>query len=147
VRNEQLQGIRFRGRVSDEERDRAYCSSRLLFYPSEQEGFGLAGIEAASFGVPFMGLAGTVAAELFPDGNGVLLANDLRPESIADAAIPVLTDAPLASRLGNAAYERVHSTFLEEHFAARFRRALAKVLIIDSSEGRQPMDSLSAKVV
>ncbi len=56
VRDERLQGIEFRGRVSDEERDRAYCSSRLLFYPSEQEGFGLAGIEAASFGVPFLGL-------------------------------------------------------------------------------------------
>jgi phosphatidyl-myo-inositol dimannoside synthase len=145
VRDEQLQGIRFRGRVSDEERDRAYCSSRLLFYPSEQEGFGLAGIEAASFGVPFVGLAGTVAAELFPNGKGVMLANDLRPESIADAAIPVLTDAPLASRLGNAAYERVHSTFLEKHFAARFRRALAKVLTIDSSEGRQPKASESVQ--
>jgi hypothetical protein len=90
-------------------------------------------------------LAGTVAAELFPDGNGVALASDLRPESIAKAAIPVLTDAPLASRLGNAAYERVHSTFLEEHFAARFRRALAKVLIIDSFEDRQPMASESVQ--
>ena len=147
VRDERLQGIRFRGRVSDEERDRAYCCSRLLFYPSEQEGFGLAGIEAASFGVPFLGLHGTVAAELFPDGNSVVLAHDLRPESIAKAAIPVLTDAPLASRLGNAAYERVHSTFLEEHFAARFRRALAKVLTIDSSEDRKSTDSLSAKFV
>jgi phosphatidylinositol alpha-1,6-mannosyltransferase len=145
VRDEQLQGIRFRGRVSDEERDRAYCSSRLLFYPSEQEGFGLAGIEAASVGVPFLGLRGTVAAELFPDGNGVMLANDLRPESIAQAAVPVLTNAPLASKLGNAAYERVHSTFLEEHFAARFRRALAKVLTIDSSEDRQPMASESVQ--
>jgi glycosyltransferase involved in cell wall biosynthesis len=105
----------------------------------------LAAIEAASFGVPFVGLAGTVAAELFPNGKGVMLANDLRPESIADAAIPVLTDAPLASRLGNAAYERVHSTFLEKHFAARFRRALAKVLTIDSSEGRQPKASESVQ--
>ena len=86
VRDERLQGIEFRGRVSDEERDRAYCSSRLLFYPSEQEGFGLAGIEAASFGVPFLGLRGTVAAELFPDGNSVVLASDLRPKSIAEAS-------------------------------------------------------------
>jgi phosphatidylinositol alpha-1,6-mannosyltransferase len=127
VEQEHLAGIRFLGRVSDEERDRAYCSSRLLFYPSEQEGFGLAGIEAASFGVPFMGLAGTVTAELFPDGNGVVLANDLTPKSIAEAAIPVLTDPQLASNLGDAARKRVHSTFLEEHFADRFRAALGKV--------------------
>ena len=31
----------------------------MLFYPSRQERFGLAGVEAASFGVPFLGLAGT----------------------------------------------------------------------------------------
>jgi phosphatidyl-myo-inositol dimannoside synthase len=128
VEQEHLTGIRFLGRVSDEERDRAYCSSRLLFYPSEQEGFGLAGIEAASFGVPFMGLVGTVTAELFPDGNGVVLAKDLTPHSIAEAAIPVLTDSRLASTLGNAARKRVHSTFLEEHFAARFRHAVGKLL-------------------
>jgi phosphatidylinositol alpha-1,6-mannosyltransferase len=128
VEEEHLSGIRFLGRVSDEERDRLYCSSRLLFYPSEQEGFGLAGIEAASFGVPFMGLAGTVTAELFPDSDAVVLAKDLAPESIARSAIPVLTDSNLATRVGERARHRVQSTFLEEHFAARFRRAISKVL-------------------
>lgn len=141
VRDEHLEGIRFTGRLSDEERDRAYCSSRLLFYPSEQEGFGLAGIEAASFGVPFMGLAGTVTAELFPDGYGVVLANDLKPESIAEAAIPVLTDSQLASRLGVAARKRVQSTFLEEHFARRFRRALAPIFSTDSEELEERKDT------
>jgi phosphatidyl-myo-inositol dimannoside synthase len=131
VEQEHLAGIRFLGRVSDEERDRAYCSSRLLFYPSEQEGFGLAGIEAASFGVPFIGLAGTVTAELFPDGNGVVLAKDLSPTSIAEAAIPVLMDSRLASSLGEAAHNRVQRTFLEEHFAMRFCRALGQALQID----------------
>jgi len=135
VEQEHLAGIRFLGRVSDEERDRAYCSSRLLFYPSEQEGFGLAGIEAASFGVPFVGLAGTVTAELFPDGNGVVLAKDLTPQSIAEAAIPVLTDSQLASSLGEAAHSRVQSMFLQEHFAMRFCRALAQVLQIDFQLG------------
>ncbi len=138
VEQEHLGGIRFLGRVSDEERDRAYCSSRLLFYASEQEGFGLAGIEAASFGVPFMGLAGTVTAELFPDGNGVVLAKDLTPNSIADAAIPVLTDSRLASKLGDAARKRVHSIFLEEHFAARFRAAISTVLEIGSLQADVP---------
>lgn len=130
VQAEQLAGIRFVGRLNDAERDRAYCSSRLLLYPSEQEGFGLAGIEAASFGIPFLGLAGTVTEELFPSG-GVVLARDVRPESIADSVIPVLTDSRLASALGSAARMRVQSTFLEEHFAARFRGALRNVLAIE----------------
>ena len=145
VGKEHLEGIRFTGRLSDEQRDRAYCSSRLLFYPSAQEGFGLAGLEAASFGVPFMGLAGTVTEELFPDGNGVVLAKNLKPESIAEAAIPVLRDSQLASRLGAAARKRVHSMFLEEHFARRFRRALAPIFPIGTDEPEeQEKEQISA---
>ncbi len=134
VQEERLEGIHFLGRVTDDERDRAYCSARLLFYPSEQEGFGLAGIEAASVGVPFLGLAGTVTEELFPDRQGVVLAKDLTPKSIAEAAIPVLTNSQLASQLGDAARKRVQSMFMEEHFAMRFRKALEQVLRLDAAE-------------
>jgi hypothetical protein len=82
-----------------------------------------------------MGLAGTVTAELFPDGNGIVLAKDLTPKSIVEAAIPVLTDSHLASSLGEAAHNRVQSIFLEEHFAMRFCRALAQALQIDFQSG------------
>ena len=142
VEQENLEGIQFRGPLSDQERDHAYCSSRLLFYPSQQEGFGLAGLEAAAFGVPFLGLAGTVTEELFPNGNGVVLVKDLAPQSIAEAAIPVLTNSQLASRLGATARKRVQSTFLEEHFAARFRRALGHVLPITLEE-KEPVPSVT----
>jgi phosphatidylinositol alpha-1,6-mannosyltransferase len=138
VKQERLESIEFCGRLSDTERDRAYRSSRLLFYPSEQEGFGLAGVEAAAFGVPVLGLAGTVAGELFPNGEGVVLAKDLERESIAEAAIPVLTDAQLASRLGHAGQRKVQSTFLQEHFAERFLRALGQLLQIDSPGQNDP---------
>ena len=49
VNAEQLAGIEFCGRIDDAQRDQMYRSCRLLFYPSRQEGFGLAGVEAASF--------------------------------------------------------------------------------------------------
>lgn len=132
VEQERLEAIEFCGRLSDTDRDRAYRSSRLLFYPSGQEGFGLAGVEAAAFGVPVLGLAGTVTGELFPEGEGAVLAKDLGRKSIAEAAIPVLTDPHLASALGDAGHRKVESTFLEEHFAARFRKALRPLLQIDS---------------
>ena len=70
AKTERLDGIEFCGRISDAERNQMYRSSRLLFYPSKQEGFGLAGVEAASFGLPVLGLAGTVTEELFPSWNG-----------------------------------------------------------------------------
>ena len=138
VEQEKLEGIQFLGRLSDRERDRAYCAARLLLYPSDQEGFGLAGIEAAGFGVPFLGLAGTVTEELFPNGHGVVLAKDLAPQSIADSVVPVLSDPQLASRLGAAARERVHSTFLEMHFHARFRHALRELLHSGSYQKMAP---------
>lgn len=128
VERERLRAIEFRGRLSDAERDLAYRSARILFYPSEQEGFGLAGVEALAFGVPVLGLAGTVLEELFPNGEGIVVARDLGKESIANMAIPVLRDAQFASTLGHSGWKRVQTTFLEEHFAARFRRALMPVM-------------------
>jgi glycosyltransferase involved in cell wall biosynthesis len=128
VQNEQIHGVEFCGRLDNAQRDRLYRSSRLLFLPSKQEGFGIVAAEAASFGVPVLGLAGTVIEELFPDGCGIRLANTWESHNIAQAAIPVLADPQLARALGNAAWTRVQHCFLEEHFAKRFRRALAKLV-------------------
>jgi glycosyltransferase involved in cell wall biosynthesis len=140
VEQEQLQGIEFRGRLSDAERDLAYRSARLLFYPTAQEGFGLAGVEALAFGVPLLGLAGSVVEELFPNGEGVVVARDLGGDSIAEAAIPVLTNARLASSLGRAGHARVQNTFLEQHFAVRVRGALAQLIptLGDDEKDRTP---------
>jgi len=121
---ERLNGVEFLGYISDERRDHVYQSSRMLFYPSKQEGFGLAGTEAASFGLPVLGLAGTVTEELFPPGTGAVLARSLAKPDIVEAVAPLLKDAALASELGRAAWERVQDNFLEEHFRARFRKAL-----------------------
>jgi glycosyltransferase involved in cell wall biosynthesis len=134
---ERLCAIEFRGRLSDAERDLAYRSARILFYPSAQEGFGLAGVEALAFGVPVLGLAGTVLEELFPNGEGVVLARDLGRESIANVAIPVLSNAQLASTLGHSGWGRVQSIFLEEHFAARLHRALAPLMSTAGADKRE----------
>jgi len=125
VKSEHLSGVEFCGWIDDAQRDRMYRSCRMLFYPSKQEGYGLAGVEAASFGVPVLGLAGTVTEELFPPGTGAVVAKDLSRESIAEAAIPLLRSAQHAQALGRAAAARVTAVFLREHFADRLRRALA----------------------
>jgi len=126
---ERLDGVEFFGRISDAERNQMYRSCRLLFYPSKQEGFGLAGVEAASFGLPVLGLAGTVTEELFPAGTGAVIAKDLSKKSIADSAVPLLRTAQHAAELGRAALGRVNAVFLEEHFIDRFRLALAPLLL------------------
>jgi phosphatidylinositol alpha-1,6-mannosyltransferase len=137
VRKEQIPGVEFCGWLADAERDRLYRSSRLLFLPSKQEGFGIVATEAASFGVPVLGLAGTVIEELFPNGSGILLARTWERQDIALAAIPALADPQLASALGKAAWTRVQQNFLEEHFAERFRRALAALLPVFGEQGKE----------
>ena len=137
VRDEGLESVTFCGRLNNRERDRLYASARLLFLPSKQEGFGIAAVEAAGFGVPVVGLAGTVIEELFPNGTGVQLASDWESHSMAQAAIPLLTDDRLARTLGQAAYLRVQDTFLEEHFSERFRCTLSKVLPEYTSHSEQ----------
>src|ERR1700687_3112142 len=101
-----------------------YRSCRLLFYPSKQEGFGLAGVEAASFGLPVLGLAGTVTEELLAGGTGAVMAQDLSRKSISERADSILRSAQHAAELGRAASARVNAVFLKEHLADRFRRAL-----------------------
>jgi phosphatidylinositol alpha-1,6-mannosyltransferase len=130
VKTEHLTGVEFCGWIDDAQRDQMYRSCRMLFYPSKQEGYGLAGVEAASFGVPVLGLAGTVTEELFPTGTGAVVAKDLSRESIAEAAIPLLRSAQYAQALGRAAVARVNAVFLKEHFAGRLRRALAPQLSV-----------------
>jgi glycosyltransferase involved in cell wall biosynthesis len=130
VKAEQLVGVEFCGRIDDAKRNQLYRSCRLLFYPSKQEGFGLAGVEAASFGLPLLGLAGTVTEELFPPGTGAVLAKNLSKESIAEAAVPILRSPELAANLGRAASAMVKAVYLEEHFFGRLRQALAPVLTV-----------------
>jgi phosphatidyl-myo-inositol dimannoside synthase len=121
---EKLDGVEFRGYISDESRDRVYQSSRMLFYPSNQEGFGLAAAEAASFGLPVLGLAKTVTEELFPPGTGAILAQSLSTPDIVKAVAPLLKDPARAAEMGIAAWTRVQNNFLEHHFRTRFRKAL-----------------------
>lgn len=133
VKSERLSGVEFSGWVDDAQRNQMFRSCRMLFYPSKQEGYGLAGVEAASFGVPLLGLAGTVTEELFPVGTGAVIAKDLSRESIAKAAIPLLASAQDAQALGTSAAARVNAVFLREHFADRLRRALAPWLSVNKT--------------
>ncbi|HEY6763813.1 MAG TPA: glycosyltransferase family 4 protein [Candidatus Sulfotelmatobacter sp.] len=145
AKTEHLADVEFCGWIDDALRDQMYRSCRMLFYPSSQEGYGLAGVEAASFGVPVLGLAGTVTEELFPEGTGIVLAKDLSRQSIAEVAIPLLASAEHAQELGRAAAARVNAVFLEDHFADRLRRTLAQASVYGSVAEEVPDADLRKK--
>ncbi len=128
VSRERIAGVTFTGSISDSARDALYRRTRLHLFPSLQEGFGLAAVEAAAVGAAGLGIAGTVMQELFPAREGCVLVARPTGACIAEAAIPILTDPALATKLGAEAKARVESVFLEEHFLSRLRQALRPLL-------------------
>jgi phosphatidylinositol alpha-1,6-mannosyltransferase len=128
VAEERLEGVEFTGRVGDSERDALYRRASVFLFPSRQEGFGLAAVEAAEAGLPVVALRGTVMEELFPLGSGVELIAGINPRPLADATIDLLSNRRRAREMGAAARDRVYQLFLEEHFSTRFDAAVAPLL-------------------
>jgi glycosyltransferase involved in cell wall biosynthesis len=127
VTREGLKAITFGGAVTDLERDFLYRTSRVFLFPSRQEGFGLAGVEAAAWGLPLLGLAGTVMEELFPEPNGVVFVPNMMPTTLARYIIPILGAGSNFSD-SHAAHRRVQEKFLRRHFLDRFCEALHPLL-------------------
>jgi len=120
-----IPSITFTGFLSDEGRERLLVSSAVLVSISTGEGFGLAALEAAAAGVPVVGLKGTVAEELFPDGCGHVLLDSTEPQPLADALVGLLTDPGLARAIGEAGRRRMRNVFTIGHFNQRIRAAIA----------------------
>jgi phosphatidylinositol alpha-1,6-mannosyltransferase len=105
--------VRFLGAVGDGERDEWLRRASVFAMPSRLpgpgragEGFGIAFLEAAAYGLPVV--AGNVAGALdsVADGTTGLLVDPTDPRAVAGAVTRVLTDEGLAARLGTAGAAR-----------------------------------------
>lgn len=123
-----LKGVRFRGRVSDADRNATYATSSIFLFPSVQEGFGLAAVEAAAHGCPILVVRGTVYDELFPPGNGASFVDAPVPADVANVAAAVLADPAGVAEQSKRARARVEADFLDTHFKERFSGALQRIL-------------------
>jgi phosphatidylinositol alpha-1,6-mannosyltransferase len=108
--------VEFRGRVSDEERDRAMAEADVFVMPSRLppggaggEGFGIVYLEAALAALPVV--AGNVAGAVDAvehDATG-LLVDPASPAAVGQALTRLLNDAELARRLGEAGRRRART--------------------------------------
>jgi phosphatidyl-myo-inositol dimannoside synthase len=116
--------IVFKQGVSDAERDRLVRSAHLCALPSTGEGFGLAAIEAASDGLPVLGVAGTVMAEIFPPTQsghaGAILAHEQSSAALAACIIQQLQNPDAALELGQLGQRYVREHYSAAAFYARF---------------------------
>jgi len=110
----------------DAARRRLLSSARVVVYTPEREHFGYVPLEAMAAGRPVVAVAGGGPAETVLDGETGRLCPPT-PAAFADAMAALITDSPLAERLGRAGRVHVARAFSRDAFGARFEAALRAV--------------------
>jgi phosphatidylinositol alpha-mannosyltransferase len=102
VRGHHLTGVKFVGRVSDEELPRYYRSCHVFCAPSTGfESFGIVLLEAMAAGKPTVASNIPGYRDLLEDGREGLLAEPKNERSLAEALIRILRDPGMRQRMGD----------------------------------------------
>jgi glycosyltransferase involved in cell wall biosynthesis len=96
---------RFTGFVSDEERDRLLCETRVCVCPSEKEGWGLTIIESNALGTPVVATNADGLRDSVRDGETGFLVENRDVASFRDRIAQLLEDDDLAIRMSETALE------------------------------------------
>lgn len=100
--------VSFTGSIaSTDALDAEYRAASVFCLPSRQEGFGIVFLEAMAYGLPIAAAAAGAVPEVAPDGVTSVLVPPGDAPALADALLRLLTDRPLAERLGQAGAARV----------------------------------------
>ncbi len=97
-------GVRFLGRVSEEDKPLLMAAARLFVYPSAYEGFGLDPLEAMSVGCPVVSSSGGSLKEVVGDACLLVMPND--ENALCDAIVHAWQDDTLRERLSAQGRER-----------------------------------------
>jgi glycosyltransferase involved in cell wall biosynthesis len=112
----------FCGVLSHGELASEYRHADVFVLPSRREGFGLAFLEAMSYGKPVVALRAGAAPEVVADGRTGILVDDCG--ELAAAISFLLLNPERAHQLGHAGCERAVGEFSFEAFTARVQDAL-----------------------
>lgn len=112
------------GSVSERIKADVLAAADVFCMPSLFESFGIAYVEAWSYGVPVVGGPAPAVRELIRDGVDGLLV-DQTPHSIARALMRLLEDADLRHRMGAAGRERQRESFTWACVARRHETVVA----------------------
>lgn len=109
--------------VSEEEKNTWLKRSRICLMPSEKEGFGIAIIEAASYGAPSIGYSVPGVQDAITDGETGLLAKEQTPAALAQCMRILLTDTDLYRKMQYNAFKQSNK-YTKENSLRLFTSAL-----------------------
>ncbi len=123
--------VHFQGYVVGEDKWRLLRNSDLFVMPSRldstipwQEGFGIAFVEAAAFGVPAVGsLSGGIPDAVVDGETGILVAEE-SPLDLANALTFLYRNPETRKKMGRAGRERARREFSPTAIAARFKEEI-----------------------
>jgi glycosyltransferase involved in cell wall biosynthesis len=119
--------VDFRGSVTGDEKWCLFRNGDVFVMPSrgdskiEQEGFGIAFVEAAAFGVPAVGSRAGGIPDAVVDGETGILVTEGSPVEVADALTFLYRKPERRKEMGRAARERARREFSPRAVATRFR--------------------------
>jgi glycosyltransferase involved in cell wall biosynthesis len=123
--------VHFRGRVDEQDLDRAYAAADVLVVCSEHEGFCLPVVEAMARGLPVVAFAEGALGEVLGTAGVLLERKD--PLTVAEAVHRVQTDATMRSALVAAGLKRPAELGL-----AGAGERLVELLVAASNRGPWP---------
>jgi phosphatidylinositol alpha-1,6-mannosyltransferase len=118
--------VKFPGRISNEERAQYYSTARVLAQPSEYEGFGLAQLEAMSYGLPVVTSPSGAVPEVV--GASGLYCDKDNSSDIARCINALLSDECLWNSLSHSGRERAVTNFSYERRRNEVGRIIDQVL-------------------
>jgi glycosyltransferase involved in cell wall biosynthesis len=122
-----LPGVVVHGKIANrQELGKLYRSARAFCLPSHYEPWGLVLVEAMAHGTPCIGSRVQAIPDILDNGRAGLLVEPGNADDLADAAIALLTDDDLATKLGSAGRVRVERQFTWERVVERMAPALAR---------------------
>ena len=111
--------VKFLSGVPEEDLVSMINLATVCVHPSVREGFGLAVAEEMACGRPVVAFDISALPEVIDDGvNGILVAPQ-DPEGVTSSILTLVDDASLAKRLGEAARQKVATTFTWDVAATR----------------------------
>ena len=116
-------GIKFYGKVSNEDRNDILSKAHIILVPAVREGWGLVVTESNALGTPAIGYNVQGLKDSIINGKTGIIVDKNSPEELATHALKLLSDRDLLHRMSNNALEFSRS-FNWDYSAEEFDRAL-----------------------